>query len=395
MKKKWFCTALAAVSAVALSLVACGQADEPNDSIASLKSDVSRLQNEKLSDESHISSLEADSAAKDARIAELELEIAALTAVPESTIDEDQTADSDTGEDYAGVYYDSLEELVAMYRSGAWNGDTCCRRDGRLWATMNTRGELEEGERNESFGYYDYDFSGTGIYPDLPDGYIHNGYERCWYDSMDEVFTCLESDGLHRYHHGQETGFWPISGVDEESKLFRFSRYGICVIAGGCIIQCTDDGEVLTLAEGVIGFYMNDSGTIDVFTFHDGEIQLWVCYYGEDVRHTVASGVTAAACTSTPSNFDNYLLNVIFTDTSGYTYFVEYEDMDVECAIRTGDFNPELLYQHRLGQETPDYYVLEYIRIVDACREAWRNGEEDQPRPVKQFLEQYDFNPSN
>lgn len=367
MKKKWFFAALTVVSVVVLSLAACGQTDESNDSIADLKGDVARLQSEKISDESYISSLEADSAAKDVRIAELESEIAAAINESESSVEE--SSDDDSNYDDA-VYYDTLEELVAEYRSGEWDGKALRRRRGsdNITAELSSFGYITE-RKDDGYRIWDTPI----LCPDLPDGKTPWDYIDSYHDDETAVQFCLEYDGIHRYQCGEEISFWPIDDVTSDSKFCGLYRHGPCVIVGervsipdshgDRIIEYSDDGNLSTIVEGVLVHGMDDSGGIATVSFYDGVIQYWYGTRKDDRIFTVAENATDAACV-------RYANHIFFTKEDGSTYVV-----NINTVFEDEDFDAISRHQFQLGQEGVAYYVSEYQKLED---EHW-NDSKDSP----------------
>lgn len=387
MKKKWFFAALTVVSVVVLSLAACGQTDESNDSIADLKGDVARLQSEKISDESYISSLEADSAAKDARIAELESEIAAAINESESSVEE--SSDDDFGYDDA-VYYDTLEELVAEYRSGEWDGDDWryYRKNGNGTTIGHSDGEIKIHVQVALEDYIDVcSQCSTGIYPDLPDEKTPRDYIDTYYhdEANDNSFECIMLDGVHAYSKGQETNFYPLDDVAIDSEFTFFGRTK-CVRSGGKFIDYQATGGPVILLENVVGEYALTDDYRQYFALYDGQtIEIIVRDSREDEyeTYTIANDATSIYCSLSNT--------VLYTSVDGLTYLICLDDWnDVWPAIENR--NLDAIPRHCLGQESPEYYIAEYRRFAIAFeeeKESMSHEERALARPLTRLLNTY------
>lgn len=373
--KKQF--AVLTVSLVALlSLVACGSDDIEShvDRIAALEGSISALQKQTADDALRIATLEASSESQRAYIAELESQVTTLSvaaepvspaALSESTATEDP---SDTPGYEDASYYDTVEELVAEYRSGEWDGKALRRRRGSndITAELSITGSIWEHEGTRPI----FD---TVICPDLPDGKTSVDYIDHYYDDETAVYFCLDYNGIHRYQCGEEISFWPIDDVTANSEFCGLYRHGPCVIVGeqvnipdsygDRIIEYSDDGNLSTIVEGVLFHALDDSSIITTVSFHDGVIQYWHGTREGDRIFTVAEGATDAACV----RFANY---IFFTKEDGYAYVV-----NINAVFENEDFDATSRHQFRLGQEGVEYYAAEYQRLKD----EHRNDPKDAP----------------
>lgn len=349
---------------ICLSLSGCGSTgDRGSEHYAQLESRIAELEAE-LRNSKDTSNLGTE-VSPIAEKPKTEQGIVMLTPVSPSP-----TPAPEPDNDYDRLYYSSTEELVKMYRSGEWDGnDECFHRGDDRIASLSYTGEINEYERGDR--YEDFkEYPPTNLYPDLPDGHIPTDYidylRYHWQDSWSlGGFECLEADGVHIYEKGEEKAFYPVDGITEESTFAYLFRVGECIYTGSQIINYQADGGYSIVLDNVVDLREYDGGSKEIIMFHDNEIQYFGNWRHEDrgdQSYTITKTATAVACTE-------WGLNVVFTDADGYTYIVNLDDRDTALAIEAG--NTDVLYQYRLGQEAPEYYVAAYEDLTDEYIASW------------------------
>ncbi len=276
--------------------------------------------------------------------------------------------------------YTDIMKLVSDYQSYEWDGKERLLQEGRYIAQVKNHFIMicEPAKLPNAW-------LNTLVNVDWPpDRNVDERYQTALFSNQagDDCYYWLSANGVQTYERGVLLEDWRIDSIIKgESRLLQFGGYAPCVYTDDQILYCAPNGRIEVLVDGLVDAGVAMNKTDNLLAINDGELSEYSCSRTSNVIevYPIAQDVTSAVVIADAAT--------IFS-RAGKTYLVQLRDYETCYELING--NPEVAYRYCLGQESPEFYLDEYMTLRDIAFTNLDNKKcLSDDEVIRQLLEKY------